>query len=83
MTWPSVRITTPRGVENVTNPLFQYKFLKFPEPADWFPRDTFLGSLPNTVRYPDQNNKSQNALINEVLATDGFFLAQDVVGSPA
>ena len=83
LTWQSVRITTATGVRNVTNPLFQYKFLQNPEPAEWFPRDSYLGSLPNTVRYPDSNNKSHNELINAAWAADeeGFFLTQDVVGS--
>ena len=80
MTWPSVRITTAKGVQNVTNPLFQYKFLSHPEPAEWFPSDSWLGSMPNTVRYPDENNQSRNALINTVWADDGSYLIKDVVG---
>lgn len=79
MTWPSVRITTPTGARNVTNPLFQYKFLNHPEPTEWFPSDSYWGTLPNTVRYPDANNQSQNGLINRAFAEDGAFLTSDVV----
>ncbi|KAH8589738.1 hypothetical protein B0O99DRAFT_692298 [Bisporella sp. PMI_857] len=81
MTWPTVRINTPTGLVNVTNPLFQYKFLSNPEPEEWFPStggDSFVGSLPTTVRYPDANNKSQSQFINMNFADDGIYLTQAV-----
>jgi len=55
LTWPTVQITTPTGVKNVTNPLYNYKFLSNPEPPEWFPAGDPLGNCPTTVRCPDQN----------------------------
>ena len=87
MTWPTVRIYTPTGVKNVTNPLFQYTFLSHPEPESWFPiggdSDAYYGEQPTTLRQPDANNHSQNAVINDAWFNPyGYQLATMVVCIP-
>jgi tyrosinase len=85
MTWPSVRINTPTGLKNVTNPLYRYEFLNHPEPEEWFPTkdgDAWMAEQPWTVRNADANNQSQFGPINSNLADDGPFLTTQVVSSP-
>jgi tyrosinase len=89
MTWPSVRITTPTGVKNVTNPLYRYKFRSHPEQQNWFPTnggdwDAYLGSQPWTLRWPDANNVTHDESINIRLAGDDIpaGLRQQVVSDP-
>jgi len=86
MTWESVQINTPTGLENVTNPLYAYKFLNHPEPLEWFPTseggiDAFLAEQPETIRYANSNNQSQDADINPNFVEDGQYLTSAVVRS--
>src|SRR5690348_11054627 len=79
--WPSIQISTPTGVTNVTNPLNRYKFLNHPEPEKWFPsnEETYLGSQPWTLRQPDSQNVSHENLINNPgLSDDGPILTDAV-----
>lgn len=82
----SVEITTPNGVANVTNPLFNYKFLSHPEPQEWFPTtdgfgDALLGVKPWTLRNPDSNDVQRDQITDQNLAEDGSSLTAAVVSS--
>ncbi|KAF4637365.1 hypothetical protein G7Y89_g712 [Cudoniella acicularis] len=75
---PTIRVNTPSGTKNVTNPLYQYKFQKFPLNDTWFPTDADaqLSRWPTTVRHPDENGTSNEAAANSDLAAK--TLMQDV-----
>ncbi|OWP06274.1 hypothetical protein B2J93_2512 [Marssonina coronariae] len=53
---PTVQITTPAGVKNVTNPTFRYVFHEFPLNPSYFPSDqtaagdAWLSKYPYTIR---------------------------------
>jgi len=72
---PSIRITSWSGIQNVPNPLLQYKFQQFPLNRAFFPAsqsiayDWFLAQSPQTVRDPDsQGAGSDFGHANRVLA---------------
>jgi hypothetical protein len=82
-----VTITTPSGIRNVSNPLLQYQFQKFPLDKEYFPssqniaRDWYLASYPRTVRSPDADGSGSNfAHANRVL--ENANLKGQVVSSP-
>jgi len=75
---PSVTITTPSGVQSVTNPLAAYKFQSKKRP-DLFPSqqevagDWYLSAPPQTLRNPDTQGGSSNfERANNELANNGF-----------
>lgn len=82
-----VTITTPSGIRNVSNPLLQYRFQKFPFDNKYFPsspkiaRDWYLASYDRTVRSPDENGSGSNfAHANRVL--ESANLKDQVVSTP-
>lgn len=80
----TVQINTPLGLQNVSNPLFQYTFLNHPEPQAWFPTgdggsDSWSGEQPTTIRWPDSNNQSRNSIIPGILSDYSGYFANQVV----
>lgn len=80
-------IKTPLGARNVSNPLLQYQFKKFPFDQKYFPsspdiaRDWYLASYQQTVRSPDVLGSGSNfAYANSVL--EGANLKDQVVSTP-
>jgi tyrosinase len=65
----NVQITTPTGVATVRNPLFSYRFKRFPLDTSQFPPSS-LSVFPQTVRDPQTNTYdavSNVARINNLL----------------
>jgi tyrosinase len=76
---PMVTVTTSSGVQNVSNPLLQYRFQNFPLDKKYFPSssqdasDWYLASYPQTVRSPDADgSNSDYAHANQVLENDNL-----------
>lgn len=63
---PMVTVTTPSGVQNVSNPLLQYRFQNFPLDNKYFPSssqdagDWYLASYSRTVRSPDADGSNSD-----------------------
>jgi len=75
---PSLTITTPSGVQSVTNPLAAYKF-QSPKNQDLFPSqqsiaaDWYLSNPSQTLRNPDVLGGASNfERANDELANNGF-----------
>ncbi|KAL8794331.1 MAG: hypothetical protein Q9195_003158 [Heterodermia aff. obscurata] len=62
---PMININTPNGSQFIANPLYNYTFHPLPSPPD-FP-NVKQGKYPNTVRYPDDEGRSQPSLANAAL----------------
>ena len=60
---PMVNINTPKGQQNIVNPLYNYTF--HPQPsASGFPPEDPLSAYQSTVRYPSSSGASQPDLAN-------------------
>ncbi|CAG8961788.1 hypothetical protein HYFRA_00006331 [Hymenoscyphus fraxineus] len=75
---PTVQITTPNGTTTVNNPLFNYKFLQRPEPTEWFPANDPISAKAATLRHPDANDVQHDETIDQALAEENSFLANQV-----
>lgn len=71
---PTVKINTPLGQKEVTNPNFEYKFLNFPLNDTWFPStsDNILSTYNSTKRSPFEG-VSNNGAANNNLAGAGLM----------
>lgn len=78
-TWETISVNTPTGRKTIRNPLFSYKFQKFP-----FTYANFggtIGQYPQTMRCPSTSNNQASSRLNVVnsnLARDGSYLKNSV-----
>ncbi|MCJ1384871.1 hypothetical protein MMC17_007989 [Xylographa soralifera] len=73
---PTITITTPTGVQDVPNPLYNYTFNPLPTSPD-FPEGDNVSQYLSTVRYPtslDPNATSQPEKINKQLQANAESL---------
>ena len=76
----TISVTTPSGKKTITNPLYSYKFQKFP-----FTYANFggtIGRYPETMRCPstsDGSAASRFNVVNSNLARDASYLKNSVV----
>lgn len=72
---PRLLINTPAGLQNTTNPLYNYTFHPQPSASDFPPGDT-LAKYHSTVRCPDANGNSQPARINAQLQANAEVIRE-------
>lgn len=76
----TISVTTPTGKKTINNPLYSYKFQKFP-----FTYTNFggtLGRYPETIRCPSSTSSSATPrfnVVNSNLARDASYLKNSVV----
>ncbi|MCJ1391703.1 hypothetical protein MMC18_004568 [Xylographa bjoerkii] len=73
---PTITITTPKGVQDVPNPLYNYTFNPLPTSPGFPERDT-VSQFLSTVRYPtslDPNATSQPGKVNNQLQANAETL---------
>ncbi|KAL9119272.1 MAG: hypothetical protein Q9187_004178 [Circinaria calcarea] len=67
---PWIRVTTPKGLRTITNPLYNYTFSPQPSASE-FPSGDELSSYHATVRSPSSSSQSQPELSNKALQMNG------------
>ncbi|KAH8662913.1 hypothetical protein BGZ60DRAFT_412262 [Tricladium varicosporioides] len=66
ITQPQIQVTTPTGIQTITNPLYQYKF------QGYFSQSALLNGLGQTVRNPDTvDGPSNYDKINALMSGEG------------
>ncbi|KAM5453958.1 putative tyrosinase [Microsporum audouinii] len=76
MTTSKININTPSGMQEIDNPLYQYKF--DPSVQKGFPAADSFTSLSHSTRYPDGNGESQNDRATRAMRSNGASLRSSI-----